>query len=450
MSEHDISRRRFLEASLAASAMATIGAPAAFAAPDRLPTTAPSGDALKPVRLGVVGVGERGIGLIKTLLALPGIQINAVCDVLPERAQVGQQAVEDKTGKRPDAYIKGERDWERLVARDDLDAVINAAPWEWHAPVSIATMKSGKYAGSEVPAAITVDDGWELIKVSQQTRRPCMMLENVCYFREVMAIANMARAGLFGELLHCAGGYQHDVRYRWIIDKQETWRGKHSEFKDGCLYPTHQTGPIARWLDINRGDRFVSLVSFSTKSLGINNYAAEKVGPDSELAKKHWALGDINTTLLKTANGRTVTLYHDCSTPRPYDLMFRVEGTKGVWMHDMQKIYLHGISPKEEQWEPDKPYLDKYDDPTWKESEDAANKTGGHGGADYMTLKAFTDAVREQKPTPIDVVDAVTWSAIHPLSIESVKKNAVVEFPDFSQGAWKTGTANDQTRMTNQ
>ena len=246
----------------------------------------------------------------------------------------------------------------------------------------------------------------------------------------------MARAGLFGEVLHCAGGYQHDVRFRWIIDSQETWRGKHSEMKDGCLYPTHQAGPIARWLDINRGDRFTQLVSFSTRSVGINNYAGEMVGADSELAKKRWALGDINTTLLKTANGKTVTLYHDCSTPRPYDLMFRVEGTKGLWMQDMARLYAHGVSPKKEEWEPDAPYLKKYDHELWQQHETEALKHG-HGGADYITMLQFIEAIRRGTQTPIDVVDSVTWSAIHPLSVESVKKNAVVEFPDFSEGAWK-------------
>jgi predicted dehydrogenase len=425
MPSHDISRRQFLEASVAAGTLAMMGA-------------APTTQTGKLVRVGVVGIGDRGLSLIHTLLAIEGVTINAVCDVVEEHATAGRKVIEKKTGRRVDSYSKGERDWENLVARDDLDAVINATPWEWHAPISIATMKSGKYAGVEVPAAITVDDCWELIRVSQQTGKPCMMLENVCYFRDVMAILNMVRGGMFGEVMHCAGGYQHDVRFRWIIDGQETWRGKHSELKNGCLYPTHQAGPIAQWLNVNHGDRFTHLVSFSTKSTGINSYAADKVGADSELAKKTWSLGDINTTLLKTANGKTVTLYHDCSTERPYDLMFRVEGTRGVWMQDMSKIYLKGASPKNETWESDEPYLKKYDDETWRANDDAATKTGGHGGADYMTLRAFLDAVRNGTQTPIDLIDSVTWSAIHPLSCESVAKNAVVEFPDFTSGKWKT------------
>ena len=177
-------------------------------------------------------------------------------------------------------------------------------------------------------------------------------------------------------------------------------------------------------------------MSVSTKSVGINAYAAEKVGPDSPLAKKQWALGDINTTLLKTANGKTVTLYHDCSTYRPYDLMFRVEGTGGIWMHDMAKIYLHGTSPKPDTWEDFSPYQKKYDDEIWKTNDEEAQKHG-HGGADYITLMAFINAVRNRTQTPIDVIDSVTMSVIHPLSCESVVKNAWVDFPDFTEGKWK-------------
>lgn len=421
----NLSRREFVQAGIAAgAALALHNSPIGAA------------EASKTVRVGLVGMGERGMQLTQTLLALPDVVINAVCDIDPAAAEKAQRMVEQKSARKPQGYNKGERDWENLVARDDLDCVINATPWEWHAPISLAAMNSGKYAGTEVPAAITVDDAWQLIRTSQKTGMPCMMLENVCYFRDVMAVLNMVHAGCFGEVMHCAGGYQHDVRYRWIIDGKETWRGVHSEKKNGCLYPTHQAGPICRFLGINHGDRFTQLVSVSTKSVGINAYAAEKVGPDSELAKKQWAQGDVNTTILKTANGKTVTLYHDCSTYRPYDLMFRVEGTGGIWMQDMGKIYLHGTSPKADTWEDFAPYQKKYDDEIWKQNDASAQKFA-HGGADYITLMAFINAVRNRTPTPIDVIDSVTMSVIHPLSCESVQKNAFVEFPDFTEGKWK-------------
>jgi predicted dehydrogenase len=429
MRDTGISRRRLLQTGLTAGAAVALGSGLSIARGQ---------NEAKPVRIGVVGVGARGSGLISTLLALPNVAIPAVCDIDESHARQGQDLVEKTGAKRPEAYTKGERDWANLVARDDLDAVIDATPWEWHAPISIASMRAGKYAGVEVPAAITIDECWELIKTSAETRVPCMMLENVCWFRDVMAVNNIIRQGLFGELLHCAGGYQHDVRFRWIIDGKMSWRGKHSLEKDGCLYPTHQAGPIARWLGINHGDRFTQLVSMSTKSVGINNYASEKIGPDSELAKTKWAIGDVNTTLLKTANGKTVTLYHDCSTPRPYDLMFRVQGTKGIWMQDMNRIYLHGRSAHEERWEGDEFYLKQYDHDEWKQNEAEAKKDAGHGGADYLTLRAFVEAVRAKSPTPIDVYDSVTWSAIHPLSVESVKRgSASIEFPDFTNGNWR-------------
>lgn len=427
MAERELSRRELLQSSLAAGAAIALGTGAALAQSNP-----------RPVRIGVVGVGDRGDSLIATLLSIPNIEIRAVCDVVPEHAGRGQDRVEKSGAKRPDSYTNGERDWENLVARDDLDAVINATPWEWHAPISIASMRAGKYAGVEVPAAITVDECHELVKVSEQTGIPCMMLENVCYFRDVMAILRMIRQNLFGEIMHCAGGYQHDVRFRWIIDGQMTWRGKHSLEKDGCLYPTHQAGPISQFLNINRGDRFTSLVSMSTRSTGISAFASDKLGPEDELVKKPWSLGDVNVTLLRTANGKSVTLYHDCSLPRPYDLMFRVQGTRGLWMQDMSSIYIHGTSPKDERWEPDAPYLQRFDDPAWSEQESAAKRAGGHGGADYFTLRAFVESVQSRAQTPIDVYDSVTWSAIHPLSVESVKKgSSAVEFPDFTSGRWR-------------
>jgi predicted dehydrogenase len=289
-----------------------------------------------------------------------------------------------------------------------------------------------------VPVAITVDECWQLVRTSEATGKPCMMLENVCYFRSAMAILNMIRQGVFGELTHAAGGYQHDVRYRWIIDGKMTWRGKYSATRNGCLYPTHQAGPISQWLNINHGDRFTQIISMSTKSMGINNYAAEKCGPDDPLAKMTWALGDTNTTLLKTANGRTVTLYHDCSNYRPYDLMFRLQGTKGIYYQTYEKIYIHGAAPGKEKFEDFTPYLEEFDDPMWKRNE-AEAKSSGHGGADYMTLLAFIEAARNGTPTPIDVYDSVTWAAIHPLSCESVSKGSMpVEFPDFTSGRWQT------------
>lgn len=423
-----VSRRKFLQAS------ATAGAAVALRTAEAQEATA------RPVRVGVVGVGSRGTHLIQTLLQLPYVDVPAVCDIVPERAMAARAIVKGVTGTIAAAYTKGERDWERLVARDDLDAVICATSWEWHAAVSVAAMRSGKYAGTEVPAALTLDECWDLVKTYEETRIPCMMLENVCYFENVLTLLRMVREEVFGDLLHAEAGYQHDCRaLMFTPDGQLTWRGKFCAEKNGNLYPTHPIGPIAQWFNINRGDRFTKLTSMSTRALGLRRFAVEKFGPDHPLAKRDYALGDINTCLLETAKGLTVTLYFDMSTPRPYDLIFRLQGTKGIHMGGSNdQVYLEGVSSSADEYESFAPYLEKYAHPLWKALQDEAAKNGGHGGADYITVYDFIKAVRNKIAPPQDVYDAAAWSAIVPLSIQSIQEdNATLAFPDFTRGKWR-------------
>lgn len=395
---------------------------------------------MKTVRVGMVGVGSRGASLTNTLLQIPGVEVTAVCDIREEHAKAAQDLVEKSSGRRPASYTKGERDFENLCHRDDLDAVITATPWEWHTPVMLCAMRAGKYGGTEVPAGLTVQECWDLVKTSEETGVPCMMLENVNYFQNVLTVLRMVREGLFGEMLHCEAGYQHDVRFVHISDQGELlWRGVHAAAKNGNLYPTHPIGPIAWWMNINRGDRFTYLTSMSAPARGLKAYAAAKFGADHPLARKDYALGDINTTLIKTELGKTVTLYYDSCTPRPYDLIFRAQGTKGIYMGTLDKVFLEGVSPEHEQYEPFAPYQEKYAHPLWKDLETEAKKNGGHGGCDYIVIYEFIKAVRNRTQTPQDVYDAATWSVIVPLTIESVaKQSAPVEFPDFTRGKWKT------------
>lgn len=431
MSGSKIGRRTFVGAGLAAGA--------ALAFPR---ANAESETPEKPVRIGVVGTGSRGKGLTNLLLDLPGVEVRAVCDIVPDRAATARDLVEKKSGHRPEVYTKNETDFEHLCARDDLDAVISAANWEWHTPVMVAAMQAGKYGGAEVPAALTIEECWQLVRVSEETGMPCMMLENVCYFQNVLTILRMVREGLFGELLHCEGGYQHDCRFILADDAgQLTWRGEAARTENGNLYPTHPIGPIAQWLNINRGDRFDFLTSMSTRAAGMRHYAARKFGAEHPLAKTDYALGDVNTTMLRTVNGATVTLYFDMTTPRPYDLIFRVQGVQGIYSATLDQIHLEEISPKADTWEPFAPYLEKYPHPLWTALEARARASGGHGGADYITLYEFVKAVRHRKPTPQDVYDAATWSAIVPLSKQSVAEGSrPVPFPDFTQGRWKTNS----------
>lgn len=422
-----MSRRTFIESSLAAGAAVAMASVGAVAEPK------------ETVRIGVVGVGNRGTFLTRTLLSLPTVTINAVCDIVPDRATQAQDIVEQARGNRPEAYTKDELDWQNLCARDDLDAVVCATTWEWHTPVMVGAMKAGKYGATEVPACMTLDECWQLVRTSEETGMPCMMLENVCYFQNVLALLRMVREGVFGDMLHCEAGYQHDCRFLSFDDGGAlTWRGEYAARLNGNLYPTHPIGPVAQWLGINRGDRFTQLVSMSSAAKGINVRAAEKLGQDHELAKRVFAQGDVNTTLLKTANGCTVTLYYDVHTPRPYDLIFRVQGTQGIYLGTLESIHLAGVTA-EGKWDPFAPYLEKYAHPLWARLEAEAVKNGGHGGCDYITLHQFVEAARNGTQTPQDVYDAATWSAIVPLSCDSVAKNsAPVEFPDFTGGKWKT------------
>lgn len=392
------------------------------------------------IRIGMVGVGGRGTGLLRNLLDLPGVEIPAICDINEDNLRRAQDIVEKAGRPQPTGYSGGPEDYRRLVERKDLDAVVTATPWEWHTPVCLAAMNAGKYAATEVPAAITVEECWDLVNTSEKTGKPCMMLENVCYFRNVLMVLNLIQQGMLGEIIHSEAGYQHDVRGGKIraTDGEIRWRGMHAVKRNANLYPTHPIGPVAWWSNINRGDRFTYLVSMSSKSRGINNYVRKKFGPDHPNAKRTYALGDVNTTLIRTENGVTVTLYHDTQLPRPYDLILRVQGTEGIYSGTLDKIYIEDRSSKPHTWEDIEPYYEKFEHPIWKDLGPTA-RNYGHGGGDYITLHQFVKAVRNRTQTPIDVYDTAVWSVITPLSETSVaKKSAPVDVPDFTRGIWKT------------
>lgn len=409
-----LSRRSFLAATVAAGA----------AAQD-----------VKPVRIGMVGVGNRGTSLLRDLLSLPGVEVPAICDIKEANLTRALGLVEKARGKRPDGYQNGPEDYRRLVDRKDLDAVITATYWDTHTPISVAVMKAGKYAGVEVPTSQTVEECWQLVETSEKTGMPCMMLENVCYFRNVLLILNMVRQGVFGEIMHCEGAYQHLVR-SFLPDGTLSWRGEYAARLNGNHYPTHPIGPIAMWANINHGDRFTYLTSMSSKSLGLNHQFAGKFGPDHPNAKRRYAQGDVNTSMIASENGVTITLNYDIQSPRPYDLGFKLQGTKGIYSGTLDKIYLEGIEP--ENWQAIEPYYEKYEHPLWKKHGRTAAGYG-HSGGDYLTMLKFVEAVRQKTPPPIDVYDSVTWSAIVPLSMASVAaKSAPVDFPDFTRGKWKT------------
>ncbi|AHM62256.1 Alpha-N-acetylgalactosaminidase [Flammeovirgaceae bacterium 311] len=411
-----------------------------------------SKDKDRKARLGFIGVGLRGQHHLQLALQRNDVEVLAICDVQQRMIDMSKDLIK-KSGKRmPQVIMDGPYGYRKLLENKDIDAVVISTPWEWHTEMSIDSMNAKKYVGCEVMVGATVEECWQIVHTSERTGMPLMMLENVCYRRDVMAVLNMVRQNLFGELVHVQGGYQHDLREVKFNDGKQPygggvefgegafseaqWRTHHSVHRDGDLYPTHGIGPVAMMIDINRGNRFTELVSYSSKSRGLHDFIVKRGGEDHPNAKVKFKLGDVVTTMLKCSNGETALLQHDTNLPRPYSLGFRVQGTEGLWMDLNNSIYLEGKSKKPHEWDNAQEWLDKYDHPLWKKYGNDASGAG-HGGMDWFVMHAFVESVKRKIPTPQDVYDAVTWSAITPLSESSIRLGGeTVEFPDFTQGKW--------------
>ena len=435
-----IERRSFIKNGLAAG-IALSAAPAILHANDD-----------RPVRLGFIGIGGRGTGLLKTAMRLPHVAIKAVCDTHQPNLKAAQNLVVETQGQKPEGYGDHEFSYLDLLKRDDLDGVVIATPWELHIPMTIDAMKAGKYVATEVGPASSVDECWELVNTYEETRAPCMLLENYCYFRYNMAVLNMVRQGLFGEVIHCTCGYGHDLRERIVLGKgtgptlkgEGDYRSTHNQFRNGDLYPTHGMGPIAQCLNIQRGNRFQHLTSTASKSRGLSKWSKDNLEPGHKRRDISWAQGDIVTTTLKCFNGETVVLTFDTRLPRPMSFMYQVQGTAGMWMQDGDSssrnksvIYLDGKSPHH-QWESFDSYQEEFEHPLWKSYLHEA-ETSGHGGTDFLEIREFVSCIRNKTTTPIDAYDAAAWMAIAPLSEASISTgSSPIAFPDFTDGAWMT------------
>jgi hypothetical protein len=393
---------------------------------------------LERVRIGFVGVGDMGTNHVNQLLKIAGAEIKAICDIVPEKAARAQDIVEQAGQPRPRSYTRGPWDFKRLCERDDLDLVFTATPWEWHVPVCVAAMKAGHHAATEVPAAVTLDECWQLVEAAEKCQRHCVMMENCCYDRTELMVLNMVRMGLFGEVLHGECGYLHDLRaVKFGTDSEGLWRRAHSAKRNGNLYPTHGLGPIAQCMDINRGDRFDYLVSMSGPSRGLQLYQHEHLLPDDPRRNEKYVLGDVNLTLIKTALGRTIYLVHDTNLPRPYSRIHMLQGTRAVKMGYPDRIHIEGRTP-EHQWEPLENYAAEFEHPLWK-PEDVQNATGGHGGMDYLEDYRLIQCLRAGLPTDQNVYDAAAWSVISALTERSVAaRSRPVDVPDFTRGRWTT------------
>ncbi len=390
----------------------------------------------RTIRVGVIGLGNRSEGQILCLTSMKDVEIRAVCDVYEDRVQAAQDAIMQQCGMRPE----GTCDYREINRRDDIEAVFIFTSWQAHVRIAVDAMRQGKTPAMEVGGATSLEECWELVRVSEETGIPVMLLENCCYNREEMALLNMIKQGLFGEMIHCRGGYQHDLREEiGNGDINRHYRQNHFRNRNGELYPTHELGPIAQYLNLNRGNRMLSLVSMSSKAVGEHAWL-EKNRPDSPLAKVKFNQGDIVTTMIQCANGETILLTHDCSLPRPYSRGGYVQGSKGLWQEDGRLIYLeertqpgpHG----EHNFESDAAYMQEYIHPLWKEYEEFGLR-GGHGGMDYLVLRAFIESMQKGVAFPIDVYDTASWMAITCLSEMSIAMgSAPVALPDFTGGRW--------------
>jgi predicted dehydrogenase len=427
-----LSRREFLKANAAATV--SLAAKKHGIGPKR------SSGSQKPVRVGVVGTGNRGRGLLGLLLENRSVEIPALCDIDKDHLVMAQDMVVKSGRAKPEGYAQDEYIFQKLMDREDLDAVIIATYWEWHTPMAVYGMRAGKYVGVEVPAAYTLEECWELVDTYEETRTPCMMLENWSFRRDNLAVLNMIRQGLFGEIVHCHCAHSHDCIDHWFFDPEtgeDRWAAKYLLRHNRDQYPTHQLGPVISWMDIGCGDYFDSLTSTATDCFGIQDYFIRRFGPAHPNAKRTYVQGDIVTTVVRTKKGKSIVINYDMQLPRPYDNRWMIQGTRGLYNEQRNAVYLAGISPKYHEWESFEPYQEKHEHAWWQALRDQT-KTFSHGGTDFLEIQLFIEAVRNGMQTPIDIYDSVIMSVHGPLSEESIARGSIpVEVPDFTRGKWK-------------
>ncbi len=430
------SRREFLRlSSLTAVGVSVAGLDAEAEAPKAGTMIGVPFEAKNP-RLAIIGTGGRGTSLLENLLAADA-QIVALCDVVREKAEHAQGMVVKAGQKAPELYTNGDHHYEALVARDDLDAVIIATPWEWHVPMAVAAMQHGKHAFTEVPAATTIEDCWTLVNTSEQTRRHCIMMENCCYGYNETIVLRMVHAGLFGDLNYGEGAYIHDLREILFSNEGEgLWRRTWHTKKGGNLYPTHGLGPVANYMGIQRGDRFDYMVAVSTPQRGLDAYRREHLKADDPRQAERYIDGDMTTLIIKTAKGLTITVKHDVVNPRPYNRINLIAGTKGAFADYPPRIYFDGQAGGEDWGSLDA--WKEHQHPLWKREGEIAQKLGGHGGMDFIMLYRLLECMRTGLVPDLDVYDAAAWSAPGPLSRASLAAgSAPMKFPDFTRGKWQ-------------
>jgi predicted dehydrogenase len=397
---------------------------------------------LKTVRIGLIGLGMRGGETVRRLMQVEGVELIAIADVVPKAVKDANKRITD-TGLKPALEFTGEEDWKKICERDDIDLVYQCTPWLLHTPIAVYAMKHGKHAACEVPSAVTLEQCWDLVNTAEETQRHFMMLENCCYDFFELNTLNMARNGVFGEILHAEGAYIHDLRWLKFMKEggyHDMWRLEYSKIHTGNPYPTHGLGPLAQLMGINRGDRFDYLTSVSTNQVGMSLYAQDKFGANSPEAIQSYKLGDMNTTVVRTIQGKTIMIQHDTTSPRPYNRIHRISGTKGMAVKYPEEQI--ALDPNAHEFLKKKHFhalMKKYEHPLAVQMGEKAKKVGGHGGMDFIMDYRLIYCLRNGLPLDQDVYDAAAWCSIVPLSEKSVlNRGNSIDVPDFTRGAWET------------
>ena len=393
----------------------------------------------RELHVGVVGLGGRGHGLVKDIMCgREGVHIEAVCDLYPDRVQQTIDSVKEVNGNTPLGFT----DYKELLKLENIDTVVVTSAWEAHIPVAIAAMRAGKAVASEVGGAYSVQQCWDLVRTHEETGMPCMLLENCCYGREELMVLNMVKQGIFGEIVHCEGGYMHDLRSEVGYGRENRHYRLRNYMNRNCEnYPTHELGPIAKVLGINRGNRMVSLTATASCSRGLNEFLKKEKGEDYDIANYPFVQGDVVTTVIKCAHGETIVLTLDTTLPRYYSRNFTIRGTRGMYSEEDRSIFIDGVHNKDEgnwqnQWGNAEQYRDEYEHPIWRKFINDGIR-GGHGGMDTLVFDAFFGALQQGQPVPIDVYDMAAWMSISALSEESIALGgAAVAIPDFTNGQW--------------
>lgn len=394
---------------------------------------------MKQVKIGQIGLGQRGEQLMRDIFTQNRkADVVAVCDLYQDRIDTAIKMWKEYRGNE----IYGTLDFKEIIARDDVEVVLISCAWEYHVPIALAAMEAGKKVALEAGGAYSVDDCWALVRTSERTGMPVMFLENCCFGKRELMIKNMVDMGLFGEIVHCSGGYMHDLREEIAFGKENRHYRLRNYLARNCEnYPTHELGPIAKLLGINKGNRMVSLVSVASKAAGLREYIKEKKSDDEKLMNSTFSQGDVITTIITCAGGETITLQLDTTLPRPYSRGFTIRGTKAMYQEDTDSIFFdgEGHGKMKSYWGNADKYEEKYLDPTWRKFiEDGVQ--GGHGGIDWLLYDRVFDCCLENIPFEIDVYDAASWMCISALSEQSIRMGgAPVAIPDFTNGKWILG-----------